>query len=635
MAAGRPYWETLFPKEVWPAFEDFRNFLTLVWAHLGLPPPTQAQYEIAHRLQWGVDSFEWEGISELNRGSFSRDPRQDIIRAFRGIGKSYITCAYVAWRLMRNPRDEKVLVVSATSPKAKAFVNQLQSILKTMPLLKFLMEGPRDKGVPRRDQQDRFDVAFSSLSQSPSVRAAAVLGQVTGDRATLIVADDIEIPQNSASEDARTRLLNICREFGMIVKTEHGKGDIIFLGTPQTEESVYNRMIVEQGFTCFTVPIRFPYEEKLKNYTLQRQDGRPIDILAPYLRGQYHNGALKPGDLTDPKRFTYEELAKEEMKGKAYFALQMMLDTSLSDAERYPLKQHDLIVMSTNNTKGPLTVQWGHDTDKKNYIRDIPNIGFSGDHFLRPLMIDSEWTWYEGAALYVDPAGRGKDETAWAIVKSLNGLLYCLKVGGWAGDPAEAMIRIATDAKAYNVNIIEVEPNYGQGMWITAFQPVLQKVWPGGCTVQESEWSRTQKEIRIIDILEPVLTQHRLIMDESVVRTNATMTGEDLRYSLLYQLTHITRDRGSLNHDDRLEALAGAVYHFMRSAGQDIDEAAQALRDHQMDLEIEAFVESYNRPQQRVPRRRMNIVGDPASLDDNAWIFEKGYDGSLWYYERS
>ena len=126
---------------------------------------------------------------------------------------------------------------------------------------------------------------------------------------------------------------------------------------------------------------------------------------------------------------------------------------------------------------------------------------------------------------------------------------------------------------------------------------------------------------------EPVPTQHRLI-DESVVRTNATMTGEDLRYSLLYQLTHITRDRGSPNHDDRLEALAGAVYHFMRSAGQDIDEAAQALRDHQMDLEIEAFVESYNRPQQRVPRRRMNIVGDPASLDDNAWIFEKGYDGS-------
>lgn len=583
----KPHWEAHFPAEVWGAFEDFRNFLYLAWQHLGLPAPTPAQYEIAHRLQHGVDTVE---VTEVELERYQKMPREDIIRCFRSLGKSYITSAYAIWRLMRNPRDEKIMVVSATGSKSKEFVAQTKGILQSMPLVQWLLEGPRDSGASRRDMAEQFDVSGSSLSQSYSVAARGITGQITGSRATLLIADDIEVERNSLTEEARQRIVKIVQsDFVPITKTEHGKGDIIFLGTPQTEESVYNTLVKEMGFSCFTIPVRYPDRDKLKNYIMtDNQTGRDVNILARYLRAQYDSGEISHGETTDT-RFGTEELMAIEAKGRSSFALQYMLDTSLSDAERYPLRQSDLILMACNPLKAPLTVQWGRHNDKHNYAKDIPNLGFSGDHFLRPLFMDTDWEPYESKVLFVDPSGRGKDETAWAIVGVLNGIMYVLHVAGFASDPAEAMARIALDAKKYDVQTIEVEPNFGQGMWVTAFQPILSNIWPGGCTVKESEWAKGQKEGRIIDTLEPVMAQHRLVFDEDMVKRESKL--EDHRFSLLYQLTHITRDRGALRHDDRLDALAGAVAHYQRSMGQDIKEAAQGVLEARMDAEIEDFLE--------------------------------------------
>jgi hypothetical protein len=587
MVDGRPHWETNFPKEVWGAFDDFRNFLFLVWQHLGLPAPTPAQYEIAHRLQFGLDTVEWVEMGDEWDVTL---PREDIIRCFRSLGKSYITSAYAIWRLMRNPRDEKIMVVSATGSKSKEFVAQTKGICQSMPLVQWLLEGTRDSGASRRDMAEQFDVAGASLSQSYSVAARGITGQITGSRATLLIADDIEVERNSLTEEARQRIVKIVQsDFVPITKTEHGKGDIIFLGTPQTEESVYNTLVKEMGFKCFTIPVRYPDRDKLKNYLLtNNQNGAEVNILARYLRAQFEEGTISYGQTTD-SRFGSEELIGIEAKGKASFALQYMLDTSLSDAERYPLRQSDLVVMACNPAKAPLTVQWGRHNDKHNLIKDIANVGFSGDHFLRPLFMDNEWEKYEAKVLFVDPSGRGADETAWAVVGVLNGLMYVLHVAGYAADPAEAMTRIALDARKYDVQTVEVEPNFGQGMWVTAFQPILSKIWPGGCTVKESEWAKGQKEARIIDTLEPVMAHHRLVFDEDMVRRESKC--EDHRYSLLYQLTHITRDRGSLRHDDRLDALAGAVAHFQRSMAMDVHEAAKGVLDDRMDQEIEDFLE--------------------------------------------
>jgi hypothetical protein len=593
-----------------PVLSDFRNLLYLVWKHLNLPDPTPAQYELALFLQHGWSGYatdaagnvvHWYGdeAAEPDRTGWTRlavpDPRgrSDILEAFRGIGKSYITSAYCLWKLLRDPFHEKFLVVSASSNKAKEFVAQTKMILTTMPLFEHLR--PRQD---QRDMVDRFDVNGASISQSPSVRAAGITGQITGSRATTIVADDIEVPDNSGTEEARLKLLHKVNEFDAIKVT--GYSEVLFLGTPQTEESVYNRLIKERGYACFCWPARYPVPDKRKSYLIETDDGRTVDILAPPLRRADQDPKLA-WTPTDPQRFDDYELLGREAKGKAFFALQYMLDTSLSDAERYPLKQHDLIVMAVNPMKAPVTLQWGHDSQGKNRKHDIPNVGFSGDYFLGPLFVDQEWRPYEQSVLFVDPSGRGKDETAWAIVKTLNGMFYVAEVGGIAGDPATAMRRVAEAAKRHQVNEIQVEPNYGGLVWITAFQPILAEVWPpakpgdtAGCTVLEAEWSKAQKEARIIDTLEPVMTLHRLVVDERVARDQ----------TLMYQLTHITRDRGSLTHDDRVDALAGAVAHFTSTLALDTNDAAKALAESEVEQALEDFAEAFNNMGSPVRRSR-------------------------------
>ena len=561
-----------------PVASDFRNFLFLVWQHLNLPEPTRVQYEIAEFMQRGFE----ENYDPLTG-------RADIVRAFRGVGKSYIACAYCLWCLYRDPVNEKILVVSASSVKAKEFVAQAKGILLTFDLLKHLR--------PNEDQRnsfDRFDVRSASLSQSPSLKAAGITGQITGSRATRIVADDIEIENNAKTEAARQTLMRSISEFEAIKVPAHYEdevfkrpaADVLFLGTPQTEESIYNRLIRERGYSCFCVPARYPLVDKQIVYEIKRDDGLSVNVLAPFVISDVEQDGSLADRPIDPTRFGEDDLVSREAKGKAFFGLQYMLDTTLSDADRYPLKQHDLIVMGVNATKAPITVQWGQDTDKKNIRGDIPNVGFTGDSFLGPLFADGEWRDYTGSILFVDPAGRGADETAWSIVKTLNGVLYVCKIGGHTGDINESYLRIARDAKHYDVNLIHIEPNFAPGVWIAGFQPVLSKVWPGGCTVEEADWAKGRKEERIIDTLEPVMATHRMVVDESVARDDITM----------YQLTHITRERGSLKHDDRIDSLAGAISHFQRVLEMDMATAANGIREQELEEMLEDFMETSMSP---------------------------------------
>lgn len=651
-----PHWEATQPEVLWPIYEDFRNFVIVLWRHLGLPAPTIAQLEIAHRLQYGYDSVEWETLDPSfvdglfavrGEGMAVGVPRKDVIRAFRAIGKSYLTSAFAIWRLMRNPRDEKIVVVSASSKKAKEFVDQVKGIIESFDLCKWLFAHPRESGAFRRDKADEFDVSYASLTQAHSVKAVGISGQITGSRATLLVADDMEIPQNSKTEDARITLISTVRnDFAPIVKTEHGRGDIIFLGTPQTEESMYNTLVEEMGYDCFCLPVRFPMADKMSSYILEREDKSKVNILAYYLRNRQQHGDLGYWEPTDT-RYTEDELHKAEAEGRLHFMLQYMLDTELADAERYPLKQFDLMVFGLNPIKAPRSIQWGHDSQGLNRINDIKNVGFSGDYMMRPLFVDDEWREYEGKVLFVDPAGRGKDECSWSIVAQLNGMLFLLRNGAHKGDPMIAMRKLAMDAKAYNVDVIEIEPNYGQGMFMAALQPILMEIWGDlkhefidpkvqrqaarevarrrmrrmgsttarvdqdtytvGCSVQESEWAKGQKETRIIDTLEPVLTTHRLVVDEVVVRQDLKeVAGAEREYSLMYQLTHITKDRQALKHEDRLESLAGAINHFQRTVVMDAKQATEAQRRSEFDKEIEDWINVRDASAQgrRVGKRR-------------------------------
>jgi hypothetical protein len=300
----------------------------------------------------------------------------------------------------------------------------------------------------------------------------------------------------------------------------------------------------------------------------------------------------------DPKRFNEEDLMERKASyGRAGYALQFMLDTRLSDADRYPLKLSDLIVMSLDTRRGPVKVGWGKDKDL--LIPDIVNVGMDGDRIYKPAWVDRDahgnpdYADYTGSILAIDPSGRGKDETGYAVVKILHGQLFLLDWGGfrdgYSPDTLQSLVNIAARHK---VNYIIVEANFGDGMFSQLLKPYLVKTYP--CTVEEVKHS-IQKEKRIIDTLEPVISGHRLIVNQELFEKDYKSTDnlpaeEGMKYQGFYQLTRITREKGALVRDDRLDALSIAVAYFVESMARDTDQAVRQHRSNLLDKELERFV---------------------------------------------
>ena len=524
---------------------DFRKFLFVVWKHLNLPDPTPVQYDIAKNIQHG-------------------DKRM-IVEAFRGVGKSWITSAYVVWLLYCNPQLN-ILVVSASKTRADDFTTFTLRLINEMEILAHLR--------PREDQRQSkisFDVGPAAASHAPSVKSVGITGQLAGSRADYIIADDIEVPNNSMTQGMRDRLSEAVKEFDAILKPD---GRIIYLGTPQNQESLYNKL-PERGYKTHIWPARYPDEDTRIGY-----GGK----LAKYVDNRLQNDINLVGQPTDPKRFSeFDLLEREASYGRSGFALQFMLDTRLSDALRYPLKVGDLIVMDCPTHEAPERLSWS--SDEQYIVQDLPNVGFTGDHYHRPMFMADDFVEYSGSVMSIDPSGRGVDETGYAVVKMLNGYQFVRRCGGIAGGYSEeALEQLARIAKEEGVNEIIVESNFGDGMFNQLFTPVLNRIYP--CTLSEVRHNK-QKELRIIDVLEPVMNQHRLVVDKKVIKQDYESCQHlppeaALRYQLMYQLTRITRDRGALVNDDRLDALAMAVQFWVDAMAQDVEKRMAARREDLM-----------------------------------------------------
>ena len=349
--------------------KDFRIFLTAIWTHLNLPVPTRAQLCIAEYLQHG--------------------PKRLQIQAFRGVGKSWITAAFVLWTLFNDP-NEKIMVVSASKDRADSFSIFCQRLILEVPWLSHL----KPKNDDQRWSRISFDVGPAAPHQAPSVKSVGITGQLTGSRADLMVLDDVEVPNNSMTELQREKLLQLVTECESIL-TPKPQSRIMFLGTPQTTFTVYNKLR-ERSYRPFVWPARYP--RKIAMY-----DG----LLAPQLvedLDKEDNLTWKPTDT----RFKEDDLLERESSmGRSNFMLQFMLDTSLSDAEKFPLKFADLIVNSVNPTHAPENIIWCSDPD--NIVKDLPCVGLPGDYYYRPMAIQGEWLEYAETICSVDPSGRGAD----------------------------------------------------------------------------------------------------------------------------------------------------------------------------------------------------------------------------------
>ena len=527
---------------------DFKLFLQALWQQLDLPSPTRAQYAIADYLQHG--------------------PKRLQIQAFRGVGKSWITGAFVLWTLFNNP-EKKIMIISASKERADNMSIFLQKLIIETPWLNHL----RPKSDDARWSRISFDV-LCSPHQAPSVKSVGITGQLTGSRADLMILDDIEVPGNSMTELMREKLLQLCTEAESIL-TPKDDSRICYLGTPQTSFTVYSKL-AERSYKPFIWPARYP--RKVSQYE---------GLLAPQLVADIDNGA-EPWNVTDPDRFSDDDLIEREAAmGRSNFLLQFMLDTSLSDSEKFPLKMADLVVTAVNPTTAPDSVIWC--SDPRNVIKELPTVGLPGDYFYSPMQLQGEWHPYTETICSVDPSGRGTDETAAAFISQRNGFLYLHQMCAYKdGYSDTTLLDILRHCKKYKVSKLVIETNFGDGIVAELFKKHLQQT-KQAIDVEEVR-ANVRKEDRIIDALEPVMNQHRLIVDKDVVdwdyKSNKDEAPEKrLLYMLFYQMSRMCREKGAVKHDDRLDALAQGVKYFTDCMSISAQEAVnQRKREEWNDL---------------------------------------------------
>lgn len=533
--------------------KDFRNFLYLVWKHLSLPKPTPVQFDIADYIQ--------------------SSQKRIVINAFRGVGKSWITSAYVCHQLLLDPQ-KNILVVSASKNRADDFSTFTLRLINEIDILAHLR--PQDD---QRQSKVSFDVRPARASHAPSVKSLGITGQLTGSRSDLVIADDVESANNSATMGMRDKLSEQVKEFESIIKPQ---GRIIFLGTMQNEMSLYNQLPA-RGYKQRIWPALYPTEKQLQSF------GR---ALSPMIRNTWSpNMVNKP---TDPLRFDEEDLNQRLFSyGKSGFNLQFMLDSSLSDEDKYPLKLKDLVVMSTNPTTAPEKVIWASSPELRH--ENLPCVGLHNDAYYRPMQIQGDWLDYHGAVMAIDPSGRGSNETAYAVIKMLNGNLYLTEAGGLIGGYTDLTLQtLANIAKKEQVKLILVEENYGGGMFTKLLIPFVVKTYP--VTIEEIR-STISKEKRIIDTLEPLMQQHRLIVNDSVILKDYNSTMEmyqnekALRYQLFYQMSRIGREKGSLSIDDRLDVLAMACGYFIEQIARDQETAVKQRKNELFKAQLDRFLD--------------------------------------------
>lgn len=538
--------------------DDFRVFLAQVWDFV-LPgeDPTPTQYDIAYWLQHGPDRV--------------------VLEAFRGVGKSWITAAFALWHLFLDPQ-KKIEIVSASQSLADDISKFMKQIIHGMDLLQHL--------APRQDQRNSalsFDVGPATPSKDPSVKSAGITGQITGTRADIIIADDIEIPKNSFTHHLREKLSEQVKEFSAILKpdSESSQSRIIYLGTPQVEESLYTKL-PERGYTVRIYPAEIPKHPENYNGTL-----------APYVQRMIDNGA-EPGTPVDPERFDRDDLDKRLADyAKSGYALQFMLDTNPSSAEKHPLKLSDLIVTDIDDEMGHVKMVWGR--EKSLRIEDLAPGGFSGDYYHRPAWKSDEMAKWSGTVMAIDPSGRGKDELAYAIVKNLHSMLYLVDVGGMIdGYSEETLKTLAVKGARYGVNKVITETNFGGGMFNELLKPYLADMQAGKLDEEWNGWSSSMKEARILSTLEPVLQQHRLVVDRRVIEKDLKVQSnpKTSKYSLVYQLTRMENVKGALPHEDRLEAVAMACEYWVERMNQSRDKAVDKHKQKLLDEEIKNFMKN-------------------------------------------
>ena len=123
-----------------------------------------------------------------------------------------------------------------------------------------------------------------------------------------------------------------------------------------------------------------------------------------------------------------------------------------------------------------------------------------------------------------------------------------------------------------------------------------------------------RKEDRIIDSLEPVLNQHRLVVDRKVIEWDYASNKDEapelrLMYMLFYQMSRMCREKGAVRHDDRIDCLAQGVKYFTDAMGISAQEQVRQRQREEWDFMIQDLIDD---PQQSANHLVFGMTSDQA-----------------------
>jgi hypothetical protein len=211
------------------------------------------------------------------------------------------------------------------------------------------------------------------------------------------------------------------------------------------------------------------------------------------------------------------------------------------------------------------------------------------------MQLQGEWGPYQETICSVDPSGRGADETTAAYISQRNGYLYLHEMRAYRdGYSDNTLLDILRGCKKLGVTKLVVETNFGDGLVAELFKKHIIQTQQA-IDVEEVR-ANVRKEDRIIDALEPILNQHRLIVNRSVVEWDYKSNKDEapekrLLYMLFYQMSRMCREKGAVRHDDRLDALAQGVQYFTDAMSISALEVVKERKREEWNDMLQAFID--------------------------------------------
>lgn len=271
-------------------------------------------------MRWEVPDIHIVAATWLeNRGNLA------VFRCFRGFGKSTLLAIHNAWLYYENPQF-RILHQSEADGTAYKTSRDTQNVIRNHPLTKGML--PPGKGTV-----EQWWVIGATDHRNASMYAKGILSNVTSARAEECQNDDVEVPRNIQTPEAREKLRYRLGEQTHILVPG---GRQLYIGTPHTHDSLYDEM-ESMGADCLTLKL-FEHEHRIETATEDRYEipfkpefvfagiGRSTKVLREGVDYFVEEGnrvwfSHPPGCLIDfyagnawPERFTPDEMTVRRTK---------------------------------------------------------------------------------------------------------------------------------------------------------------------------------------------------------------------------------------------------------------------------------------------------------------------------------